>query len=56
VLLHTEVMRQHLLTAEGPQRAWRLSGLIDFELALRGEREDEFVASGRSSSMAIAGS
>jgi hygromycin-B 7''-O-kinase len=56
VLLRTEVMRQHLLTAEGPQRAWRLSGLIDFELALRGEREDEFVASGRSSSMAIAGS
>jgi hygromycin-B 7''-O-kinase len=44
VLLHTEIMRQHLLTAEGPQRAWRLSGLIDFELAMRGEREDEFVA------------
>jgi hypothetical protein len=23
---HTEVMRQHLLTAEGPEGAWRLSG------------------------------
>lgn len=31
VLLHTEVMRQHLLVEPGP---WRLVGLIDFEPAL----------------------
>jgi hygromycin-B 7''-O-kinase len=46
VLLHTEVMREHLLTAEGPGGAWRLSGLIDFEPAMRGEREYEFVGVG----------
>ena len=46
VLLHTEVMRQHLLATEGPGGAWRLSGLIDFEPAMRGEREYEFVAVG----------
>jgi hygromycin-B 7''-O-kinase len=44
VLLHTEVMREHLLATEGPGGAWRLSGLIDFEPAMRGEREYEFVA------------
>jgi len=33
VLLHT--MRQHLLTAEGPQGAWRLDGLTGFEPAVR---------------------
>lgn len=42
VLLHTEVMRQHLLTAEGPERASRLPGLINFEPAMRGEHEYEF--------------
>ena len=47
VLLHTEVMREHLLvTAEGLGGTWRLSGLIDFEPAMRGEREYEFVAVG----------
>jgi hygromycin-B 7''-O-kinase len=46
VLLHTEVMRQHLLAVEGPGGAWRLSGLIDFEPAMRGEREYEFVGVG----------
>ena len=46
VLLHTEVMRQHLQAAEGPEGAWRLSGLIDFEPAMRGEREYEFVSVG----------
>ena len=46
LLLHTEVMRQHLLAAEGPEGAWRLSGLIDFEPAMRGEREYEFVSVG----------
>ena len=49
VLLHTEVMREHLFAAEGPGGTWRLSGLIDFEPAMRGEREYEFVAVGVSS-------
>lgn len=44
VLLHTEVMRQHLLAAQLPNGSWRLSGLIDFEPAMRGDREYEFVA------------
>ena len=43
VLLHTEVMRQHLLAEPGP---WRLTGLIDFEPAMCGAREDEFAAVG----------
>jgi hypothetical protein len=42
VRLDTGVMRYHLLTAEGPERTWRLSGLIDFEPAMHGEREYEF--------------
>ena len=46
VLLHTEVMREHLLVDQGPAGAWRLSGLIDFEPAMRGEREYEFAAVG----------
>jgi hygromycin-B 7''-O-kinase len=46
VLLHTEIMRQHLLAAEGQDGTWRLSGLIDFEPATRGEREYEFVSVG----------
>jgi len=46
VLLHTEVMRQHLLTAEGPEGAWRLAGLTGFEPAMRGEREYEFAGVG----------
>jgi hygromycin-B 7''-O-kinase len=43
VLLHTEVMRQHLLVAPDP---WRLTGLIDFEPAMCGAREYEFAAVG----------
>ena len=46
VLLHTEVMREHLLVTEGLGEAWELSGLIDFEPAMRGDREYEFVAVG----------
>ena len=46
VLLHTEIMREHLLVTEGQDGAWRLSGLIDFEPAMRGEREYEFAAVG----------
>ena len=43
VPLHTEVMRLHLLTAEGPKGAWRLSGPTGFEPTIRGEREYEFI-------------
>ena len=43
VLLHTEVMRQHLLVEPDP---CRLTGLIDFEPAMRGAREYEFAAVG----------
>jgi hygromycin-B 7''-O-kinase len=46
VLLHTEIMRQHLLVGEGTEGAWQLTGLIDFEPAMRGEREYEFVSVG----------
>lgn len=42
VLLHTEVMSDHLLV--GPDL--RLSGLFDFEPAMRGAPEYEFVATG----------
>ena len=44
--LRTGVMCQHLLTAEGPEGTWRLSGLIDFEPAMPGEREYEFAGVG----------
>lgn len=43
VLLHTEVMREHLLV--DPSR-WTLSGLFDFEPAMLGDRAYEFVAVG----------
>jgi hygromycin-B 7''-O-kinase len=45
VLLHTEVMRQHLLV-ERDGDGWRFSGLFDFEPAMRGAREYEFVGLG----------
>jgi hygromycin-B 7''-O-kinase len=45
VLLHTEIMREHLLVQpEGG--GWRLSGLFDFEPAMRGAREYEFASIG----------
>ncbi|WP_240690579.1 MULTISPECIES: phosphotransferase [unclassified Amycolatopsis] len=45
VPLHTEVMRDHLMvTREGD--GWRLSGLFDFEPAMRGAPEYEFAAVG----------
>ncbi|AHH97714.1 aminoglycoside 3'-phosphotransferase/choline kinase family protein [Kutzneria viridogrisea] len=43
VLLHTEVMGDHLLVSP---EDWRLSGLFDFEPAMGGGREYEFVAVG----------
>ncbi|GAA4636035.1 aminoglycoside 3'-phosphotransferase/choline kinase family protein [Actinoallomurus vinaceus] len=46
VLLHTEVMREHLLVVPGPDGGWSLSGLYDFEPAMMGDREYEFVSVG----------
>ena len=45
VLLHTEIMREHLLVEPAGSR-WRLSGLFDFEPAMRGAREYEFASIG----------
>ena len=45
VLLHTEIMRQHLLVTEAPD-GWRFSGLFDFEPAMRGCSEYEFASVG----------
>jgi hygromycin-B 7''-O-kinase len=42
-LLHTEVMREHLLV-ERSAGGWRLSGLFDFEPAMIGAPEYEFAA------------
>jgi len=42
-LLHTEIMREHLLVAPGP---WRLTGLFDFEPAMTGAPEYEFASVG----------
>ena len=43
VLLHTEVIREHLLVTPGP---WTLNGLLDFETAMTGDRAYEFAAAG----------
>lgn len=43
VLLHTEVIREHLVVTPGP---WTLSGLLDFETAMTGDRAYEFAAVG----------
>jgi hygromycin-B 7''-O-kinase len=43
VLLHTEVTREHLLVDPA---TWTLSGLLDFETAMTGDRAYEFVAAG----------
>jgi hygromycin-B 7''-O-kinase len=45
VLLHTEIMREHLLV-ERSQGGWQLSGLFDFEPAMIGHREYEFASAG----------
>ena len=45
VLLHTEVMREHLLADDRSGR-WRLSGLLDFEPAMAGAPEYEFASVG----------
>jgi hygromycin-B 7''-O-kinase len=41
VLLHTEVIREHLMVTPG---TWTLSGLLDFETATTGDRAYEFGA------------
>jgi hygromycin-B 7''-O-kinase len=43
VLLHTEVMREHLVVNPG---TWTLTGLLDFECAMTGEGAYEFAAVG----------
>jgi hygromycin-B 7''-O-kinase len=45
VLLHTEVMREHLLV-ERRQRSWQLTGLVDFEPAMLGAPEYDFASVG----------
>jgi hygromycin-B 7''-O-kinase len=45
VLLHTEVMREHLIVEPGPG-GWELSGLVDFEPAMVGEAEYELASIG----------
>jgi hygromycin-B 7''-O-kinase len=45
VLLHTEIMREHLLVTESAG-GWALSGLFDFEPAMRGAAEYELAAVG----------
>jgi hygromycin-B 7''-O-kinase len=42
-LLHTEVIREHLVANPG---TWTLSGLLDFECAITGDRAYEFAAAG----------
>ncbi len=46
VLLHTEVMRQHLFVERDGSGAWRLTGLLDFEPAMTGHPEYELASVG----------
>ncbi len=46
VLLHTELMREHLMAAPGPRGGWNLSGLFDFEPAMIGDAEYDFASFG----------
>jgi hygromycin-B 7''-O-kinase len=46
VLLHTEVRRQHLLVVQAHGAGWLLSGLVDFDHAMRGAREYELAVVG----------
>ena len=56
VLVHTEVMREHLLVTEGSGGNWPQSGLIDFEPAMRGERDYALATVGVSGPKAMPGS
>jgi hygromycin-B 7''-O-kinase len=44
VLLHTEIMPANLLAAQDESGRWSLSGLCDFEPAMRGSHEYDLVA------------
>jgi hygromycin-B 7''-O-kinase len=44
-LLHTELMREHLMVAQGDS-GWQLSGLFDFEPAMLGAPEYDFASFG----------
>jgi len=44
-LLHTEIMREHLLVQHGPT-GWKFSGLFDVEPAMLGAAEYEFASVG----------
>ncbi len=44
-LLHTELMREHLLVSPGP-RGWTWTGLFDFEPAMVGDPEYDFASFG----------
>jgi len=46
VLVHTEIMRGHLFVEQDPAGRWGFSGLIDFEPAMRGAAEYDFVGVG----------
>lgn len=45
MLLHTEFMRDHIMVTEDDGR-WRISGLFDFEPAMRGAAGYDFVDAG----------
>ncbi|MDD5090762.1 MAG: aminoglycoside phosphotransferase family protein [Candidatus Wallbacteria bacterium] len=45
VILHTELMRQHVFVMEHRGR-WKISGIIDFEPAMIGDRDYEFASVG----------
>lgn len=46
VLLHTEIMRDHVLVDRNDDGPWRVTGLFDFAEAITGPREYEFAAVG----------
>lgn len=45
-LLHTEIMREHLLVERDASARWRLSGLFDFEPAMVGDADYECASIG----------
>ena len=46
VLLHTELMRDHVLVAPAAEGGWEVTGLIDFEPSMVGHREYEMASVG----------
>ncbi|MDD2717868.1 MAG: aminoglycoside 3'-phosphotransferase/choline kinase family protein [Candidatus Wallbacteria bacterium] len=45
VILHTELMRRHVFV-EKKQSGWKITGLIDFEPSMMGDRDYEFASAG----------